>query len=1645
MKRIFIILINFLVLIFNLKGQLQVQGGLSADQLVGILVGGGVQISNANYSGPSGCIGAFSNGQTTNLGLSNGIVLSTGGINGVANPPSYHLSNDMGGAGDPTLQQMAGNTSYDAVVLTFNFVPLSTPVTFRYVFGSEEYPEYVCSSFNDVFGFFVTGPNPNGGNYNNTNVALIPNTNIPVMINSVNPGVPGSYGSSGNCVSLSYSQYYVNNTGNTICFDGFTTVLTATIDVIPCQTYSIKIAISDIGDGIYDSGVFLEANSFISHAITPSVYFTSQVFNQYGIEGCSNAIVTFSIPQPVNQPVTVNYTIGGTATNGVDYAPIPSQVTIPAGQTQTSISINFANDGIEEGVETVILIVQTSPCSQDTIVIEVHDNNPLNVSISPSNISICDGQQPVLFSANATGGFGTYSYNWSDGLGNQPDITISPQVGSYYYTVTVTDQCQQTATASVSVTVNLTPTANFTVESPICAGQPSTVTYTGSGASIFNWNLSGATVLSGNPSSGQPFQITWYQEGTYPIILQTQTNAGCASQPETLYVLVYGAGTPNCCQFPTPYAGPDQTVCGLTYQLQADPPDNPAYVGTWSLINGPGQATFSNPTFYASAVTVSQPGTYVFEWKEINGPCDSSDQVVITFIQQPFANAGPDAAVCGLTYTLNATYSTPTSSGYWSGTGVINPNNPTTQVTVPTYGEYVYVWTEVNGICSSKDTVIVNFLEVPQPNAGNDTTVCGHKAILNAITNFPGYWSGPQGVIYVNGFDTSYTPIYFPSFPGTSYSAYFVWHANNGACWGTDTVKITFLKLPHAEAGQQISVCGTFTQLNADTIGSGAIYAYWTSLPPGPIINQEGNIPFNATVDISHLIPSIYHHSVAEFYFYWHVSNGICQNYDSVKVTFYEIPEAFAGNDTSICGKSYTMNAAWSIQNRTGQWYQISGPGTSNFSNPNSPNSLVTVTQYGTYTYVWKEMNGGMPQCYDTDTVEITFLVVPMPDAGTDFSVCGMFAQISATPSTAGGSWVAPPGVAFYNCETMEYCSNCDTLPTTCIRYSSENDTITMYWVEFNGVCYGYDSVNIYFGKVVPAVILTNPLDTFVCGNKYSNLSAQAPDVGYGYWVDDVMNTTFIPSPTMNVGVVAEIGSGDSYYGKHCFRWITVNGSCRDTSEAHCVWFIKQPQANAGGNYWPGLFGMGSDIKTDTACGCEYKLNAVYSIAGSTGTWYTLDPANVVFLNGEYESEIGYVTHVADDSVYVLGSGCYTVFNMNAPYKEFVWQERNDKCVDSDTLRIYFAPRPSGNFSVTMPACRYDSSKIIANTWMLPNHEDYGIEYFWWDLGGGILVMASDGELNKSDTIYVRWLSGDEHVVKLITENRWGCKSGVVSKLVREPDKFKPQSEVKDATCSRCNGVITLSTSYIDNDGTEHPNYFVFEWLIDNSDSLEKVNLCAGSYEVVVIGESISPDASPGTKCRDTIEVVVRDTGHTIALFDTTSIEQWQAAEYTVRIINTSINGYKYSWRIYTEEGKLIYAGTSKDLEYTFKEAGCYRVVLISKSKEGCLDTFEYKYICVDWSPVLEVPNVFTPNGDGINDEFKVNGKSIVEFDCKIYNRWGRKVYEWNDITKGWNGKIDGDKREASPGTYYYIIKAKDKKGKNYELNGFFYLLKEKK
>jgi len=125
-----------------------------------------------------------------------------------------------------------------------------------------------------------------------------------------------------------------------------------------------------------------------------------------------------------------------------------------------------------------------------------------------------------------------------------------------------------------------------------------------------------------------------------------------------------------------------------------------------------------------------------------------------------------------------------------------------------------------------------------------------------------------------------------------------------------------------------------------------------------------------------------------------------------------------------------------------------------------------------------------------------------------------------------------------------------------------------------------------------------------------------------------------------------------------------------------------------------------------------------------------------------------------------------------------------------------------------------------------------------------------------------------------------------------------------------------------------------------------------------------------------------------------------------------------YRWEIYKNNEFLI-DRTDKDFRNLFTDAGTYKVKLVTNN-EFCSYTDSIT-ITVSES-LIDVPNVFTPNGDGANDEFRVAYRSIISFEAWVYNRWGRLVFHWTDPQKGWDGNING--RKAAVGPYYYVIKA---------------------
>jgi len=553
--------------------------GTTPQQIVqNTLLGTGVTVSNVKFNGSTGplvgnMMGTFTTGTNpTNLGLTSGVILASGGVSGAIGPnssPSTTTPTGTTNISDPQLQALIpGYTINDAAVLEFDFVPLSDTLKFRYVFGSEEYPEFVNTSFNDVFGFFVTGLNPLGLPYNNKNIALIPNTNMPVTIDNVNISVN--------------SQYYVNNTnGLTIQYDAFTTVLTAWVLVIPCTQYHIKIAVADAGDAAYDSGVFLEANSFTSQGVSLSaLYSQPNVSTSSMIEGCNNVTLGFKLPYNAPYNINVPFTfIGGTATNGVDYNTIPNMVVIPMGQDSTSLTITPFIDGISEGVETIIIIAQTSACGYDTIYLSIQDYNQ-PIVIAYGDTTVCG--DTVQISAVGQYGIPPYQYLWSNGVGTTSIVNVMPTVTTNYI-VSLTDACGKTANDSVLVKVDCA-FVDAGPDTTICFG--GTAILSAIGAVQYQWNTGQNTAsISVNPTVTTTYIVTGY-------------NASGFTDYDTVTVFV------NPLPIVTATSNPSTICPGATSQLEA----GGAYTYVWSSnipdISLNGQNNLPNPVVSPLVSTV---------------------------------------------------------------------------------------------------------------------------------------------------------------------------------------------------------------------------------------------------------------------------------------------------------------------------------------------------------------------------------------------------------------------------------------------------------------------------------------------------------------------------------------------------------------------------------------------------------------------------------------------------------------------------------------------------------------------------------------------------------------------------------------------------------------------------------------------------------------------------------------------------------------------------------------------------------------------------------------------------------------------------------------------------------------------------------
>ncbi len=693
-RRTFLLLIFLLSIFFaeRTRAQLSVSSGFTPQQLVqNVLIGNGVSATNITYSGAPLAIGKF-NGMMSNIGLASGVLLTNGSINNAPGPnnlPDAQTAN--GEPGDPDLDALlagTGNVTFDRSVLEFDFVPQTNFIQFNYVFASEEYNEYVCANVNDIFAFFISGPGIVGA----PNIATLPG-GLPVAIDNVNNGSVGSNGTAGPNCHLGNSAYFVDNDsppGPTVQYDGFTVVLTASCIVQKCQSYHIKIAIADVGDQIFDSGVFLEAGSFSSGT---TVHASANANGGATIFSCAPTIVQFN-----NASTGTNQFIwhfgDGTASNLAN----PSHV--------------YLNNG---NYNVTLYAIDTSACqNNDTLIFPITiGNSQLAANFTTSTQRFCDSLSVTLHNTSIAAN--QISWNLGDGTTATGNVVHHSYhtPGDYIVVLTAVDTvCNVTKTHRD--TIQVTPWVHVTASCAenIDAGcTPLTVNFTSAvtGTSSLLWNFGDGTAFATVPNPAHVFQTA----GDFLIFLYiTDTSICHHSIIDTLRMhTITSALNPSFALVGTRYC--DSLNVQLTNTSVG------AHQYKWLFSDGSSaQSTNSAHTFH-------NPGNYTVQLIGMDTVCNVSDTVTqnVEIIASPVvtAQATPDTMTGCVPLSINfSNTSINTSEFIWSfddSTSQSILQNPSH--TFNSSGPYnVQLIAVDTSICHRSDTMYVNIAPInPQPVA----------------------------------------------------------------------------------------------------------------------------------------------------------------------------------------------------------------------------------------------------------------------------------------------------------------------------------------------------------------------------------------------------------------------------------------------------------------------------------------------------------------------------------------------------------------------------------------------------------------------------------------------------------------------------------------------------------------------------------------------------------------------------------------------------------------------------------------------------------------------------------------------------------------------------------------------------------------
>ena len=1303
----------------------------------------------------------------------------------------------------------------------------------------------------------------------------------------------------------------------------------------------------------------------------------------------------------------------------------------PSLGTSTTQSITFPT----AGPQTVHLRV-TDACGN-----VVNASKVVNVTASPtataaSNSPVCVGS-PINLTGTAAPAATSYAWTGPGGYtstAQNPTIASATLANAGTYSLIVTNGGCPSPAAPTVVVVNPRPIAAPTSNSPVCLG--GTLTLSGNtlpGTTTYSWTGPGGfTSTSQNPTITP---MTAATAGTYTL---TVTNGGCTSLPVNVTVAVG----------PSPTAIPtsNSAICaGDNLLLSSNTVAGATYAWT-----GPGgfTSTSQNPTINAATAAASGVYTLIIT----NGGCSSTPATTTVVVNPvPTATASSNTPIC-VGSALNLAGNTVAGTTTYSWTG---PNGFTSTSQSPTINPATaaasgtYTYTLTNGGCASAPvTTTVVVTAAPVATASSTSPLCiGATLNLtgNAIVGATYAWTGP------NGFTSALPSPSITSITAAGAGVYSLTITNGGCASTPATTTVVINPTPTATATSNSPQCvGGTLNLNSNSI-IGATYAWtgpngFTSTSPNPTIN-----PLTAASAGTYSLV---------------ITNGGCASTASTTtVVVNAVPVATPNYNVGVCAGGNLNLTSNTVAGATYAW---TGPNgfTSTVQNP----VINPITPAAAGTYTLTITNGG---CASTPaTVNVVISPAPTATASYNVGVCaGGILNLAANTVPSGTyAWTGPNGFT-------SAVQNPTINPATALAAGTYNLTITV-----SGCSPATASVTVV---VNPGPTATASTNAPICSGSTLNLNATAVTNATYAWTGPNGFTSALQNPTIAAATSAASGTytltvttpGCAPVTATINAVVTNNPIATAGSNAPiCLGATLNLTAVTvpGATYaWTGPNSFTSTSQNPSIPNTTALNTGTYSLIVTVGTCQSavsttsvsFHPSPIVNVTKTDVLCNGGSTGTATATPTVAGAYTYawspsggtgqTASNLPIGVYTVVTTNSNG-CTASNTVTINQPTVISLTTTSTQSACGLNTgtATVVATG-------GFGSYSYSWSPSGGNAATASN-------------LAVGSYAVTVTDGN--GCsKVANVNVVSANP----PVITVTNVTNISCFGLANGSATISVNGGS--PGY-TYNWLPTGGNGPSATNLVAGQYTVTVT-DNIGCTSTEIINITTPAELVVTTTGAgancgsqdgtatanvtggsgtytylwTPGNFTTQSISNLATGTYDVVVTDgngcTAANFYAV-----VQIGGLniqvnpvtatIFEGESINLNatltpyvpgliYTWTPANgltctdcpnptatpdtttIYTITITTP--DGCSGSVTSTIITKVNCGEHFIPTVFSPNGDGKNDVFKIYGKCIVAVDLKIFNRWGEKVFESFDMEYGWDGTYKGE--FITPDSYYYSAK----------------------